>query len=81
MSLSSVASDGHNGEEVRSGSRKGRLISRDEVYCELKTFPQSVFEMRIPSSLQHPEVSSSFYFKLLSHVLTVHTANALTWGD
>jgi hypothetical protein len=38
MSLSSVASDGHNGEEVKRGSRKGRLISRDEVYCELKTF-------------------------------------------
>jgi hypothetical protein len=38
MSLSSFASDGHNGEDVRRGSSKGRLISRDEVYCELKTF-------------------------------------------
>jgi hypothetical protein len=46
-----------------------------------RLFLQSVFEMRIPSSLQHPEVSSSFYFKLLVRVLTLHTANALTWGD
>lgn len=46
-----------------------------------RLFLLSVFEMRIPSSLQHPEVSSSFYFKLLAHVLTVHTGNALTWGN
>ena len=38
MSLSSFASDGQNGDEVGRESRKGRLISRDEVYCELKTF-------------------------------------------
>ena len=38
MGVSSLTSDEHNGEEVRRGSRKGRLISRDEVYCELKTF-------------------------------------------
>jgi hypothetical protein len=38
MSPSSFASDRHKGEEERRGSRKGRLIARDEVYCELKTF-------------------------------------------